>query len=138
MYRSRTTKCNHSLNCELNDENAAHFCHSAPMETHTSALGSGQRPGGPKAISYQSVDEGELMLDHVFVTVKISIGSIAFYETALKSLALSMPRLRRQGWPRGAPDLKGFGRDGRVFFWSGRAMRLPGCAYWLCRQGEQK
>src|SRR6266849_7584562 len=27
------------------------------------------------------------------------------------------PRLRRQEWPRGASDLKGFGRDGRVFFW---------------------
>ena len=33
----------------------AHFCHSAPMETHAFRLPTpGQRPGGPKAIFYQS------------------------------------------------------------------------------------
>ena len=32
----------------------AHFCHSAPMETHAFGFTTpGQRPGGPKAISYQ-------------------------------------------------------------------------------------
>jgi len=51
----------------------AHFCHSAPMEMHASGFRlranapegpkpfsisqtPGQRPGGPKAISYQSIE----------------------------------------------------------------------------------
>ena len=33
----------------------AHFCHSAPMETHAFGLRlRAKRPGGPNAISYQS------------------------------------------------------------------------------------
>ena len=31
----------------------AHFCHSAPIETRFRLQTPGQRPGGPKAISYQ-------------------------------------------------------------------------------------
>jgi hypothetical protein len=41
-----------------------HFCHSAPMERTLSASDSRQRPGGPKAISYQS--QGEAMKLRIF------------------------------------------------------------------------
>src|SRR6476660_710778 len=69
--------------------------------------------------SYQSANErGELLLDHVIITVKDLARSIAFYETALKSLGIvhALDYDGKNG-PEGHPDLKGFGRDGRVFFW---------------------
>jgi len=47
-----------------------------------------------------------------------------------------MPRLRRQGWPRGHPDLKGFDGTAGVFFWLSRAMRTPGCAYRFVAKSE--
>ena len=58
------------------------------------------------------------MLDHVFITVKDLDRSIAFYETALKPLGIvhAIDYDAKDG-PKGHPDLKGFGRDGRVFFW---------------------
>ena len=58
------------------------------------------------------------MLDHVFITVKDLDRSIAFYETALKPLGIvhAVDYNGKDG-PEGHPDLKGFGRDGRVFFW---------------------
>jgi catechol 2,3-dioxygenase-like lactoylglutathione lyase family enzyme len=58
------------------------------------------------------------LLDHVFITVKDLDRSIAFYETALKPLGI-MHAVDYNGkdGPKGHPDLKGFGRDGRVFFW---------------------
>lgn len=58
------------------------------------------------------------MLDHVFITVKDLNRSIAFYEAALKPLGI-MHAVDYDGkdGPEGHPDLKGFGRDGRVFFW---------------------
>jgi catechol 2,3-dioxygenase-like lactoylglutathione lyase family enzyme len=61
---------------------------------------------------------GELLLDHVFITVKDLDRSIAFYETALKPLGIvhAVDYNGKDG-PQGHPDLKGFGRDGRVFFW---------------------
>jgi catechol 2,3-dioxygenase-like lactoylglutathione lyase family enzyme len=60
----------------------------------------------------------ETLLDHVFITVKDLARSIAFYETALKPLgtAHALDYDGKNG-PEGHPDLKGFGRDGRVFFW---------------------
>src|SRR5207244_6607484 len=69
--------------------------------------------------SYQSANErGELSLDHVIITVKDLDRSIAFYETTLKPLG-SVHAFDYDGknGPEGHPDLKGFGRDGRVFFW---------------------
>src|SRR5260370_20856431 len=69
--------------------------------------------------SYQSANErGELLLDHVIITVKDLDRSIAFYETALKPLGIvhAVDYDGKDG-PEGHPDLKGFGRDGRVFFW---------------------
>ena len=61
---------------------------------------------------------GELLLDHVFITVKDLDRSIAFYETALKPLGIvhAADYSGKEG-PEVHPDLKGFGRDGRVFFW---------------------
>src|SRR5258706_6161930 len=58
------------------------------------------------------------MLDHVFITVRDFDRSIAFYETALEPLGIvhAVDYNGKDG-PEGHPDLKGFGRDGRVFFW---------------------
>src|SRR5260370_24936611 len=61
---------------------------------------------------------GKLMLDHVFITVKDLDRSIAFYKTALKSLGIvHASDYDGKDGPEGHPDLKGFGRVGRVFFW---------------------
>ena len=58
------------------------------------------------------------MLDHVFITVKDLDRSIAFYETVLKPLGIAHALdYDGKNGPEGHPDLKGFGRDGRVFFW---------------------
>lgn len=58
------------------------------------------------------------MLDHVFLTVSDVERSLSFYREALKPLGIS--RLfdydGRNG-PPGHPDLKGFGANGRIFFW---------------------
>ena len=58
------------------------------------------------------------MLDHVFITVKDLGRSIAFYEAALEPLGIehAVDYDGKDG-PEDHPDLKGFGRDGRVFFW---------------------
>lgn len=58
------------------------------------------------------------MLDHVFICVSDIACSIAFYEKALAPLGIAhaLDYNGRQG-PAGHPDLKGFGANGRVFFW---------------------
>lgn len=58
------------------------------------------------------------MLDHVFVSVSDLDRSIDFYEKARASLGIrhAIDYDGTDG-PKGHPDLKGFGRDGRVFFW---------------------
>lgn len=58
------------------------------------------------------------MLDHVFICVSDITRSIAFYEKALEPLGIAhaLDYDGRQG-PAGHPDLKGFGANGRVFFW---------------------
>lgn len=58
------------------------------------------------------------MLDHVFICVSDIACSIAFYEKALAPLGIAhaLDYDGRQG-PAGHPDLKGFGANGRVFFW---------------------
>src|SRR6267378_5942570 len=60
----------------------------------------------------------ESLLDHVILTVKDLDRSIAFYEAALKPLGIvhALDYDGKNG-PVGHPDLKGFGRDVRVFFW---------------------
>ncbi|AHF93054.1 extradiol dioxygenase [Opitutaceae bacterium TAV5] len=58
------------------------------------------------------------MLDHLFLTVADLERSIAFYEKALAPLGIehAVDYDGKDG-PEGHPDLKGFGRDNRVFFW---------------------
>lgn len=58
------------------------------------------------------------MLDHVFLTVTDLDRSIAFYTSALAPLGITT-RVDYDGkdGPPGHPDLKGFGADGRIFFW---------------------
>lgn len=58
------------------------------------------------------------MLDHVFLSVSDIKRSIAFYETVLPTLGITV-RLDYDGrdGPPGHPDLKGFGSNGRMFFW---------------------
>jgi len=58
------------------------------------------------------------MLDHVFISVSDIDRAISFYETALAPLGIThvIDYDGRQG-PPGHPNLKGFGANGRVFFW---------------------
>ncbi|MBC3919009.1 VOC family protein [Undibacterium sp. CY18W] len=58
------------------------------------------------------------MLDHIFLSVSDIDRSIAFYTAALTPLGI-VNRLDYDGknGPPGHPDLKGFGANGRVFFW---------------------
>lgn len=58
------------------------------------------------------------MLDHIFITVRDMPRALAFYDAVLTPLDI---RVRhdydgRDG-PPGHPDLKGFGANGRIFFW---------------------
>lgn len=58
------------------------------------------------------------MLDHIFLSVSDIERSIRFYEAALAPLGITA-RLDYdgRGGPPGHPDLKGFGANGRMFFW---------------------
>lgn len=58
------------------------------------------------------------MLDHIFLSVSDIARSIRFYEAALTPLGITA-RLAYDGkdGPPGHPDLKGFGANGRMFFW---------------------
>ncbi len=58
------------------------------------------------------------MLDHIFLSVSDIERSIRFYEAALVTLGITA-RLDYDGkdGPPGHPDLKGFGANGRMFFW---------------------
>ena len=58
------------------------------------------------------------MLDHIFLSVSDIERSIHFYEAALAPLGITS-RLDYDGkdGPPGHPDLKGFGANGRMFFW---------------------
>ena len=58
------------------------------------------------------------MFDHIFLTVSEIERSIAFYERVLPILGITA-RLDYDGrdGPPGHPDIKGFGANGRMFFW---------------------
>lgn len=70
------------------------------------------------------------MLDHVFVSVRDTARSVAFYTAALAPLGITS-RLDYDGrhGPPGHPDLKGFGADGRVFFWLRQGTPAPDAAH---------
>ena len=58
------------------------------------------------------------MLDHIFISISDPVRSIAFYERVLPVLGI----VNRHDYdgaqgPHGHPDLKGFGANGRIFFW---------------------
>jgi len=58
------------------------------------------------------------VLDHVFISVVDINRSIKFYETALAPLKIHhVIDYDGADGPKGHPDLKGFGCNGRVFFW---------------------
>lgn len=58
------------------------------------------------------------MLDHVFISVSDINRSVAFYTAVLTPLGI-VKRVDYDGkdGPPGHPDLKGFGVNGRIFFW---------------------
>ncbi|MGA9221637.1 MAG: VOC family protein [Pseudomonas graminis] len=58
------------------------------------------------------------MLDHIFLSVSNIPRAVRFYEQVLAPLGVTA-RLDYDGkdGPPGHPDLKGFGANGRVFFW---------------------
>jgi catechol 2,3-dioxygenase-like lactoylglutathione lyase family enzyme len=58
------------------------------------------------------------MLDHIFLSVSDIARSVDFYTAVLAPLGITA-RLDYDGknGPTGHPDLKGFGANGRMFFW---------------------
>ena len=70
------------------------------------------------------------MLDHIFLTVNDADRSIAFYERVLPVLGITR-RLDYDGkdGPIGHPDLKGFGANGRMFFWLRQGAAAPGAVH---------
>ena len=67
------------------------------------------------------------MLDHVFISVSDIERSIAFYEAALAPLGIvhALDYDGKDG-PEGHPDLKGFGANGRIFFWLRQGLPIRG------------
>ncbi|OYU39032.1 MAG: extradiol dioxygenase [Pseudorhodobacter sp. PARRP1] len=70
------------------------------------------------------------MLDHIFLTVSDLARSIAFYEAVLPEVGITIrhdydkpPNLPDH------PDLKGFGADGRIFFWLRQGEPAPGAVH---------
>jgi len=62
--------------------------------------------------------EGVAMIDHVFLSVSNLNRSIGFYERTLLPLGITQRQdFDGKDGPPGHPDLKGFGRDDRLFFW---------------------
>jgi catechol 2,3-dioxygenase-like lactoylglutathione lyase family enzyme len=70
------------------------------------------------------------MLDHIFLSVGDIDRSIDFYERTLKPLGITQ-RLDYDGGdgPPGHPDLKGFGANGRMFFWLRKGVVAGGAAH---------
>ncbi|MDY0961786.1 VOC family protein [Massilia sp. CFBP9026] len=70
------------------------------------------------------------MLDHIFLTVGDTARSIAFYEKVLPILGItSRHDYDGKDGPPGHADLKGFGADGRMFFWLRQGTAAPGAVH---------
>ncbi|SFH63052.1 VOC family protein [Albimonas pacifica] len=67
------------------------------------------------------------MLDHIFLTVRDLPRAIAFYEAVLPTLGIAV-RHDYDG-THGHPDLKGFGANGRIFFWLRQGDPAPGAVH---------
>ena len=67
------------------------------------------------------------MLDHIFLAVLDLSRSIAFYEAVLPSLGITV-RHNYDG-AGSHPDLKGFGANGRIFFWLRQGDAAPGAVH---------
>ncbi len=58
------------------------------------------------------------MLDHIFLSVSDIPRSVRFYEATLTPLGITARHdYAGKDGPPGHPDLKGFGANGRIFFW---------------------
>jgi catechol 2,3-dioxygenase-like lactoylglutathione lyase family enzyme len=70
------------------------------------------------------------MIDHVFLTVSDLDRSIDFYAKALAPLG-TVERFDYDGknGPPGHRDLKGFGANGRFFFWLRSGTRMPAAVH---------
>jgi catechol 2,3-dioxygenase-like lactoylglutathione lyase family enzyme len=70
------------------------------------------------------------MLDHIFLTVADLDRSVAFYQAVLPALGISVRHdYAGKDGPPGHPDLKGFGANGRVFFWLRQGKPAPGAVH---------
>jgi predicted lactoylglutathione lyase len=66
------------------------------------------------------------MLDHIFLTVSDLNRSVAFYEAVLPTVGIAIRHdYDGNDGPSGHPDLKGFGANGRVFFWLRQGTPAP-------------
>ncbi len=58
------------------------------------------------------------MLDHIFLSVSDTDRSVRFYRATLAPLGIAhLHDYDGKDGPPGHPDLKGFGANGRMFFW---------------------
>ena len=66
------------------------------------------------------------MLDHLFLSVSDIERSLSFYARVLPALGISVRHDYdgKQG-PAGHPDLKGFGCNGKIFFWLRQGVVCP-------------
>ena len=70
------------------------------------------------------------MLDHVFLTVADTERAIAFYERVLPRLGITLRHdYDGSNGPAGHPDLKGFGANGRMFFWLRQGTAAPSAVH---------
>lgn len=70
------------------------------------------------------------MLDHIFLTVSDINRSVVFYSAVLPALGITKSHdFDGVDGPEGHPDLKGFGANGRVFFWLRQGQSAPGAVH---------
>src|SRR5438034_10969220 len=66
------------------------------------------------------------MLDHIFLSASDLNRSVTFYEQALQPLGIQhYVDYDGKDGPEGHPDLKGFGRNDRAFFWLRQGLADP-------------